>query len=92
MNLMRPLIDGVNSIDLRIVKSANDSLYKAIPARMNEELQRAKDELIEAKANGVNITPVLTVLKSATSLMKSGDYAQAIREMREFKRMMKKPA
>ena len=75
-----------------IVKSANDSLYKAIPARMNEELQRAKDELIEAKANGVNITPVLTVLKSVTSLMKSGDYAQAIREMREFKRMMKKPA
>lgn len=75
-----------------IVKSANDSLYKAIPVRMNEELQRAKDELIEAKANGVNITPMLTVLKSATSLMKSGDYSQAIREMREFKRMMKKPA
>ncbi len=75
-----------------IVKSANDSLYKAIPARMNEELQRAKDELIEAKTNGVNITPMLTVLKSATSLMKSGDFSQAIREMREFKRMMKKPA
>lgn len=74
-----------------IVKSANDSLFKSIPARMNEELQRAKDELIEAKSNGVNITPMLTVLKSATSLMKSGNYAQAIREMREFKKMMKKP-
>ena len=75
-----------------IVKGANDSLYKAIPVRMNEELQRAKDELIEAKASGVNITPMLTVLKSATSLMKLGDYSQAVREMREFKRMMKKPA
>jgi len=74
------------------VKSINESLYKAIPARMNEEMVKAREDLLEAKVKGVNITPMLTVLKSATSLMKSGDYSQAIREMRDFKTMMKKPA
>ncbi len=38
----------------------------------------------------VNITPMITVLKSATNLMKAGDYSQAIKEMREFRTMMKK--
>lgn len=73
------------------LKGINDSLYKAIPARMNEEMAKAREDLLDAKVKGVNITPMLTVLKSATSLMKSGDYTQAIREMREFKTMMKKP-
>jgi len=75
-----------------VVKSATESLYKNIPARMNEEMKKAKDELLEAKVRNVNITPMLTVLKSATNLMKSGDYGQAIKEMREFKEMLKKPA
>lgn len=73
------------------LKSVNESLFKAIPARMNEEMAKAREDLLEAKMKGVNITPMLTVLKSATNLMKSGDYSQAIREMREFKSMMKKP-
>lgn len=75
-----------------LIRNANDSLQKAIPARMNEEMKKAKDVLLEAKVRNVNITPMLTVLKSATNLMKSGDYAQAIKEMREFKEMMKKAA
>lgn len=73
-----------------LVKSANDSLYKVIPVRMTEEMKKAKDGLIDAKAKNANITPMLTVLKSATSMMKTGNYAQAIREMRAFKDMMKK--
>lgn len=75
-----------------VVRSATETLYKNIPARMNEEMKKAKDELLEAKVRNVNITPMLTVLKSATNLMKSGDYGQAIKEMREFKEMLKKPA
>lgn len=74
------------------IKMANESLNKSIPGRMNEEMRKARDELIDAKVRDVNITPMLTVLKSATSLMKSEEYPQAIKEMREFKEMMKKPA
>ncbi len=73
-----------------IVKSANDGLFKAIPTRMTEELQKAKEDLIELKSKNVNITPMLTVLKSARGLMNSGDLSQAIKEMRDFKDMMKK--
>ena len=93
----RQLVDATRAYDSKdfdkvdsLIRSANDSLYKAIPARMNEEMKKARDELIQAKVKDINITPMLTVLKSATSLMKSGEYAQAIKEMREFREMMKK--
>lgn len=93
----RLLVDATRAFDAKdfdkvdsLLKSARDSLYKGIPARMNEEMKKARDELYEAKVKDINITPMLTVLKSSTSLMKSGEYAQAIKEMREFKDMMKK--
>lgn len=93
------LVDATRAFDARdfdktesLIKSASDKLYKAIPVRMNDEMRKAKDQLLEAKMKNVNITPMLTVLKSATSLMKSGDYAQALKEMREFREMIKKAA
>ena len=91
------MVDASKALDVKdfdkvdmLVKTAQDRLYKAIPGRMNDEMRKAKDDLLEAKMKNVNITPMITVLKSATSLMKAGDYAQAIKEMREFKSMMKK--
>lgn len=93
------LVDSTKAFDQKdfdkveaLVKQAKDSLSKAIPLRMNDEMQKAKLELVDAKARDLNITPMLTVLKSATNLMKSGDYPQAMKEMREFKEMMKKAA
>ncbi len=74
------------------VKSANDSLFKAIPPRLTEEMKTARERLIDAKAKNVNITPMLTMLKSTMSLLKAGDYAQAVREMRDFNELMKKAA
>jgi hypothetical protein len=59
---------------------------------MSEEMNKAKEALRDAKVRNVNITPMLTTLKSAVNLLKSGDYAQAIKEMREFRDMMKKAA
>ncbi len=59
---------------------------------MNEEMNKAKEALRDAKVRNVNITPMLTTLKSSVNLLKSGDYAQAIKEMREFREMMKKAA
>jgi RNA polymerase subunit RPABC4/transcription elongation factor Spt4 len=74
------------------IKAATDSLYKTIPVRMNEEMNKAKEALRDAKVRNVNITPMLTTLKSSVNMLKSGDYAHAIKEMREFREMMKKAA
>jgi hypothetical protein len=74
------------------IKAATDSLYKAIPVRMNEEMNKAKEALRDAKVRNVNIAPMLTTLKSSVNMLKSGDYAHAIKEMREFRDMMKKAA
>jgi len=76
-------------VDL-LVKAANDRLNKFIPARMSEEMKKAKDQLLEAKMRNVNITPMITILKSVTSLMKAGNHAQALKEMRQFRETMRK--
>jgi len=73
-----------------LIRTANDSLAKVIPKRMNEEITAAKELLIDAKTRNVNISPMITVLKSATNSMKSGDYSQAVKEMREFREMVKR--
>lgn len=93
----RILADATKSFEMKdfdkvdsLVREANDNLVKAIPARMSEEMKRAKEDLVEAKSKNVNITPMLTVLKSAMGLMKAGDYPQAVKEMRDFREMMKK--
>ena len=91
------LVDAAKAMDSKdfdrldsLIKTAQEKLYLAIPNRMNDEMRKAKDDLLDAKMRNVNITPMITILKSATSLMKAGDYAQALREMREFKEIMKK--
>jgi cellobiose-specific phosphotransferase system component IIA len=92
------LVDAAKAMDAKdfdrldsVIKIAQEKLYMAIPARMNDEMRKAKDDLLDAKMKNVNITPMITVLKSATNLMKAGDYAQALREMREFKEMIRNP-
>ena len=92
------LVDAAKAMDAKdfdrldsLIKTAQEKLYMAIPGRMNDEMRKAKDDLLDAKMKNVNITPMITILKSATNLMKAGDYAQALREMREFKEMIKNP-
>ena len=91
------MVDASKALDLKdfdkldmLIRTTQDKLYKAIPPRMNEEMRKAKDELLDAKMRNVNIAPMITILKSATNLMKAGDYAQALSEMREFRELMKK--
>jgi hypothetical protein len=93
------MVDASKALDMRDfdkldmqVKAAQDRLYKAIPPRMSDEMRKAKDDLLEAKMKNVNITPLITILKSSTNLMKAGDYAQALKEMREFRELIKKTA
>ncbi len=72
------------------VKSATDKLFTGIEPRLDEEIRRARDQLVELSERGQNITPMITVLKSARTLMKSKDYQQAVKEMREFKEQVRK--
>ena len=78
-----------DKVDLS-VKGATDKLYKDIEPRMDEEIRRARDLLVDLKERGHNITPLITVLKSARTLMKSKDYQQALREMRDFKEQVRR--
>lgn len=73
-----------------MIKDATKKLYQEIDPRMEDEIRRARNQLVELKARGLNITPMITVLKSARTLMLSKDYAQALKELREFKEQIKK--
>ncbi|HUU07357.1 MAG TPA: zinc ribbon domain-containing protein [Thermoplasmata archaeon] len=78
-----------DKVDLT-VRSATDKLYAGIEPRLGEEIRRARDQLVDLKEHGQNITPMITVLKSARTMMKSKDYPQALKEMREFKDQVRK--
>jgi hypothetical protein len=93
------LIDASNAFDSNdygevdtLVSTAEEKLYKAIPTRMAEEINKAKELLREAKMRNVNITPMITTLKSVINLMKAGDYRQAMKEMRDFKEAVRRGA
>ncbi len=73
-----------------LITQTNERLNAAIPERLTEEIKAARHLLVDAKIRNVNITPMLTLLKSVTNLTKSKDYPQALRELREFKEMSKK--
>lgn len=75
-----------------LVRTAEEKLYKAIPNRMADEINKAKELLREAKMRNVNITPMITTLKSVINLMKAGDYRQAMKEMRDFKEAVRRSA
>ena len=72
------------------IKDATKKLYQEIDPRMEDEIRKARNQLVELKAKGMNITPMITILKSARTLMLSKDYAQALKELREFKEQVKK--
>ncbi|UCE91981.1 MAG: zinc ribbon domain-containing protein [Methanobacteriota archaeon] len=72
------------------IKEATKKLHQEIDPRMEDEIRRARNQLVELKAKGMNITPMITVLKSARTLMLSKDYAQALKELREFKEHIRK--
>ncbi len=91
------MVDASKALDVKdfdkfdmLARAAHDRLYKDIPPRMNDEMRKARDQLLDAKMKSANITPMITVLKSATNLMKAGDYAQALKEMREFRNLISK--
>ena len=93
------LIDASNAFDSNdygevdtLVRTAEEKLYKAIPTRMAEEINKAKELLREAKMRNVNIAPMITTLKSVINLMKAGDYRQAMKEMRDFKEAVRRGA
>jgi hypothetical protein len=75
-----------------LVHAAEEKLYKTIPNRMADEINKAKELLREAKMRNVNITPMITTLKSVINLMKAGDYRQAMKEMRDFKEAVREGA
>jgi len=73
-----------------LVKQASERLNREIPERLAEEIRNARDQLVEAKMKNVNISPMITILKSVTNLAKAKDYSHALAELREFKELVKK--
>jgi rubrerythrin len=91
------MVDASKALDVKdfdkfdtLARAAQDRLYRDIPPRINDEMRKARDQLLDAKMKSANITPMITVLKSASNLVKVGDYAQALKEMREFRNLISK--
>jgi len=91
------IVESTKAFDARdfdkvdtLVKQASERLNREIPERLAEEIRNARDQLVEAKMKNVNISPMITILKSVTNLAKAKDYSHALAELREFKELVKK--
>lgn len=77
--------DAVESL----TQKGTDSIVGAIPARIEDELRKGKELLVEAKMRGAKISGPITALKAATRSLKASRYIDALREIKQFKQEMR---
>lgn len=74
-----------------LVKKSTDEVIAQIPDRMNKEIEKAKQMLVEAKMKSdAGVGPQITILKSAIKDLKEEKYLEALSEMKRFKKEMRK--
>jgi ribosomal protein L40E len=71
---------------LILAKQSYETLMKSIPESLAEEMKKAKEELIEAKLEGANITTPVLVLKEANGAYNSGRYDETLRFLGQFRK------
>ncbi len=80
------LATGDWSSALLLAKQSMDSLMRSIPARLSEEMSRAKNEIIDAKISGLQVADLIAILKQASATYNEGKYDEALRYISHLRR------
>lgn len=62
-----------------------EQMMELLPHEIKEEMKRAKDNLLEAKAEGKNVSVVVKILKEAASSLNCGRYGEALEKIIEVR-------
>jgi RNA polymerase subunit RPABC4/transcription elongation factor Spt4 len=83
----REAADGHDLADsLRLAKEAQERLLSAVPDFVQEEMRSARNALLDMKVRGGDLTKPVGILKEASSHVKNGEWSEAIRFLREFRK------
>lgn len=71
---------------LRQAQQAHDRLSTAVPAFVETQMKKGRDTLLDLKVRGGDVSKYAGILKEASAHVKSGEYGDALRFLREFYR------
>src|SRR6059036_1848698 len=75
---------GGMSDALRFGKQAQERMRRDVPAFVQEEMRKARNELLDLKVRGNNLSRPISILKDASALVKRESWGDALRQIREF--------
>ena len=84
------LATGDWSSALLLAKQSKDSLMRSIPAKLSDEMNRAKNEIIDAKISGLQVGDMIAILKQASSTYNEGKYDESLRYISHLRRQFTK--
>ena len=71
-------------VAFRLGKQAQDQLMRDVPSIVQEEIRKARNELLELKVRGNDLSKPIGILKDATKFVKQEAWGEALRQIREF--------
>ncbi len=69
---------------LRSGKQAQDRMKRDVPAFVQEQMRKARNELLDLKLRGNDLSRPIGILKDASNLVKKEAWGDALRQIREF--------
>jgi RNA polymerase subunit RPABC4/transcription elongation factor Spt4 len=75
---------------LRLGKQARDRMKRDVPAFVQEEMRKARNELLDLKVQGNDAAKPIGILKEASAHVKKEEWGDALRQIREFQKAIKR--
>ncbi len=75
---------------LRLGKQARDRLNQDVPGLVQEEMRKARNALLDLKVKGNDLARPIGILKEASASVKHQAWSDAVRQIREFYKAIKR--
>ncbi len=77
---------------LRLAKQAQERLLTAVPVFVQEEMREARNDLLDLKMRGGDLTKPVGILKEASAHVKKEEWSEALRFLLEFRKEIARSA
>ncbi len=69
---------------MRLGRQAQDRLKRDVPSFVDQEMRKARNDLLDLKMKGVDLAKPIGILKEASALVKEEAWSDALRRIRDF--------
>lgn len=71
---------------VKLAKESHDRLVHDVPSFVDDQMKRARDQLLELKVRGIDLSRPVGYLKEASARAKDRQWDEALRYLREFRK------